>query len=85
MRLRIGCIKSPEEKVPQYLAPIDTTFAMYRHGKYYETPHSIRTGHPYLARHTDWYLDTERLDEETAYYFAHADLNSASTKQAWNL
>ena len=56
----------------QYLAPIDTTFALYRHGNYYEVPHSIRTGQPYLARHTDWYIDTGTLDEETQYYFDHS-------------
>lgn len=73
--------KAPE----QYLAQIDTTFALYRHGNYYEIPHSIRTGPPYVARHTDWYLDTNNLDTESAYYFEYAAPESSSTKKTWNL
>ncbi|HWQ61680.1 MAG TPA: tetratricopeptide repeat protein [Negativicutes bacterium] len=72
------------DKVPeQYWATIDTTFALYRHGNYHlRNMESIRTGHPYLARHTDWYLDTSALGEEERYYFQHADKGVSSTKKA---
>lgn len=75
----------PSKAPDQYLAPIDTTFALYRHGNYYDIPYSIRTGPPYTARHTDWYLDPGNLDEEASYYFTHADPASSSTKRAWSL
>lgn len=63
----------------QYLAPIDTTFALYRGGTVW-TPqaitaakvYAIRTGFPYVARHLDWYMDTEHPTEEQLYYRAHA-------------
>lgn len=66
-----------------YLAPIDTTLAMYRSG----TPHrsalrvagvrATRVAGEYTARHVPWYLDPTNLDEENANYFATAnDSNS---------
>lgn len=71
--------KEPE----RYWASIDTTFALYRHGNYHlANMESIRTGHPYLARHADWYLDTSALGEEEQYYFRHADRGVSSTKKA---
>ena len=59
-----------------YDAPIDTTFALYRPG----SPHhasALRTGEPYVARHTPWYAHTRRPDREERYYRGHAraDLN----------
>lgn len=67
----------------RYLAPIDTTLAMYRA----HTPvriatrvagvRAVRTAGPYTARHVPWYLDPTNLDEENANYFATAnDSNS---------
>lgn len=52
-----------------YLAPIDTTFALYRPGcgGGYWVP-SIRTGPPYVARHLPWYLDLNNMDEENRFY-----------------
>lgn len=66
-----------------YLAPIDTTLAMYRTG----TPpriatkvagiRSVRAAGDYTSRHVPWYLDPTNLDEENANYFATAnDSNS---------
>lgn len=67
----------------QYAAPIDTTFALYRHGNYHEASvDAIRTGPPFVARHTDWYLDTAALGEEERYYFTHADKDISTTAKA---
>ncbi len=60
-----------------YDAPIDTTFALYRpHTGFREgspaLARSLRTGAPYLARHTAWYVNSGALDEEECYYRAHA-------------
>jgi hypothetical protein len=62
-----------------YEAQIDTTFALYRApGKHAYS--AIRTGHPYLARHTTWYLDSDDLSDEERYYRdrARADVMSWS-------
>ena len=53
-------------------APIDTTFALYRPGAAHQLGRSLRTGAPYLARHTAWYVDSERPTREDSYYSAHA-------------
>jgi hypothetical protein len=54
-----------------YHSKIDTTFALYRpHQPFGLT--AIRTGHPYLARHTSWYSEGQPLSDEDSYYLAHA-------------
>lgn len=54
-------------------AAIDTTFGMYRKGfKFRRLNSGIRVHEPYMARHLDWYLDTNNLSEEQLYYFDHA-------------
>ena len=72
-----------------YFAPVDTTFALYR-GCYhisdrqmFETAkrNAIRTGAPYLARHLDWYMDSDHPSEEQMYYRTHALPGVTS----WNL
>ncbi len=53
-----------------YRAPIDTTFSLHRPG----APHSltgIRTGEPYVARHTAWYVNSSAPDDEEQYYREH--------------
>jgi hypothetical protein len=50
-----------------YDAPIDTTFALYR-GTEHAPNTAIRTGYPYLLRHTTWYWDSDNLSEENRYY-----------------
>ncbi|WP_293651710.1 hypothetical protein [uncultured Campylobacter sp.] len=63
-----------------YLAPIDTTFALYRpiksfkkfNKKFYE---AIRTGYPYQARHLPWYKNLEQPSQEDLYYSQTADKN----------
>jgi hypothetical protein len=55
-----------------YEAPIDTTFALHRAGTGYQRDRCLRTGPPYVARHTSWYSDSENLPEEELYYAARA-------------
>jgi len=61
-------------------AAIDTTFALYRGPRpagfertteFFES--SIRTGYPYVARHTPWYIDEDSLPEDEAYYRSRAE------------
>jgi hypothetical protein len=60
-----------------YEAPIDTTFALYR-GPEHAKLSAVRTGYPYLVRHTTWYLDSENLPEEHRYYIERARVTSWS-------
>lgn len=61
-----------------YVAPIDTTFALNRpHTELVVRP-ALRTGHPYVARHTPWYQDSANPDPDFAYYRAHADQSIAN-------
>ncbi len=53
-----------------YDAPIDTTFALYRPGTSGYVS-ALRTGEPYVARHTPWYSSTRHPDREELYYRAH--------------
>ena len=58
-----------------YDAPIDTAFALLRHPGARGIDGCVRTGYPYLARHTDWYQDTEHPTDEERYYRDHARLD----------
>lgn len=60
-----------EFKPGLFSASVDTTFAMNRIDHYSIAP-AIRTDFPYLARHTDWYIDSTNLTEEERYYREHA-------------
>jgi hypothetical protein len=51
-----------------YLSAIDTTFALYRPGGQVRPADAIRTGPPYVARHTPWYLDLDDLSEDEVFY-----------------
>ena len=51
-----------------YDAFIDTTFALYRGPEAFDQVPAVRTGYPYLARHTTWYLDEANLPEEERFY-----------------
>jgi hypothetical protein len=55
-----------------FIAPIDTTFALYRpfsrRGKRDGSTKMIRTGHPYQMRHLPWYIDSNDISEEEKYY-----------------
>jgi hypothetical protein len=56
---------------------IDTTFALYRGLDEFTIVPAIRTGYPYLARHTTWYLDEANLPEEDRFY------RERSTRTPW--
>ena len=68
-----------EENV--YEAPLDTTFALYKPATYsYTLSPSIRTGDPYIARHTPWYSNPKLRSKEDQYYTLNMDVNVSS----WN-
>ena len=49
-------------------AKIDTTFALYRSGQMFTRHPAIRTGPPYVAAHTPWYVHPGRRTAEEQYY-----------------
>lgn len=55
-----------------YIAPIDTTFALYRPfskaGKTGSDTLMLRTDSPYQAKHLPWYIDSDNLCEEEQFY-----------------
>lgn len=54
-----------------YLAPIDTTFALYRPRRIFygeEFYKAIRTKSPYTAVHYGWLIDPKKLSEEQQFY-----------------
>jgi predicted O-methyltransferase YrrM len=51
-----------------YDAPIDTTFALYHRPAPHRLDPALRTGFPYVARHTPWYLDDRSLPADEAFY-----------------
>jgi len=61
-----------EKETNYYIAPIDTTFALYRpfskRGKRDGSVEMIRVGKPYQMRHLPWYRDSKNLSEEELYY-----------------
>lgn len=70
--------KSPEPGV--LFAPIDTTLALYKPNVGQDISYSMRTLHPYIARHTPWYVDSENLSDEEKHY--RSRLNSGISN--WN-
>lgn len=56
-----------------FLAPVDTTFAVYRAPGDFALGPALRTGRPYRARHLGWYLDSGNLTGEDAFYLTAAD------------
>ena len=77
-----------EKKVPYdftiYDAPIDTTFALYRPGKFQENKfyEGIRTGTPYIARHNGWYLGTSKNENNFQYYDAQNKFSTSNNRKA---
>lgn len=74
-----------EKKVDEllYLAPIDTTFALYRPFMNKDVNHShqtFRTAYPYSARHLPWYIDSSNLTDEENYY-----IENATTSTHWTV
>jgi hypothetical protein len=69
-----------QNKEGNYLADIDTTFALYRPDyKYKEQGFyaAIRTRKPYEAKHGGWYLDNANLTKEQELYFVTCNESSS--------
>ena len=65
-------------------AAVDTTFALYKpYTDFYMLHPSIRTGKPYVAQHLAWYVNSEKINEEEAFYRLHAsqDITSWNTNE----
>lgn len=66
-----------------YIAPIDTTFALYRpfSGLGYRDGRDeiLRTGYPLQCHHLPWYNDSENLNDEEKYY-----INSVTKPTSWS-
>jgi hypothetical protein len=72
------------EKEPNlFIAPIDTTFALYRpfskRGKRNGKDEILRVGFPYQCHHLPWYNDSKSLDAEEEYY-----INSVTKPTHWS-
>jgi hypothetical protein len=66
-----------------YLAPIDTTFALYRpkaQGGYWLK--ALRLGGDCLLKHLPWYEDENNLSEEESFYRQHATSDSSWSEAA---
>lgn len=64
-----------------YIAPIDTTFALYRDISAPFSYSAIRLAPPYVARHLPWYVDSLQPDDEELYYQTHA----VRTMSSWGI
>lgn len=66
-----------------YKAHIDTTFALYKPGYFYDEHKDfikgIRIAGLYTSRHGGWYKDMNNLTEEELYY-----QNTANASSSWN-
>ncbi|WP_179346233.1 glycosyltransferase family protein [Winogradskyella ursingii] len=71
-----------QTKSGNYIAKIDTTFALYRSRKIYPISldffKAIRTIFPYIAKHGGWYIDSENLTKEQEYY-----IKSVNNSSSW--
>lgn len=57
-----------------FIAPVDTTFAIYAPGEsggYWLR--ALRTGPPFLGKHLPWYVDSSHLPEEELFYQKYAN------------
>jgi hypothetical protein len=62
-----------------YIAPIDTTFALYRPElKGGSELNALRTGANFIARHLTWYIKINSTTEEEMNY-----INSANDSSSW--
>lgn len=61
-----------------YLADVDTTFALYRPGKY--GPAGFIKGYrlkpPFAIRHLPWYENSNQPDDEDEYYRSHSETST---------
>lgn len=68
-----------QTKDENFIAKIDTTFAIYRpnfsHNSFFLN--GSRTSYPYQARHGGWYVDRNNLTEEQLYYYSNCNKSSS--------
>ncbi|MFV0237347.1 MAG: hypothetical protein ACK5HU_02270 [Flavobacteriales bacterium] len=72
---------SVEQEKDVFIAPIDTTFALYRPFSRKGGLKMLRTNFPYQLRHLPWYIDSENLSEEEKYYIESCTQSTHWTKQ----
>ena len=69
-----------------FLAPIDTTFAVYKpyfKGELIDFDYVyFRTGFPYSVRHLAWYVDSGNPSEEERYYIGHLKTSTHWSEQS---
>jgi predicted O-methyltransferase YrrM len=56
-----------------YDAAVATTLALYRATESSDFSPAIRTGYPYLLRHTPWYVDEDSIASDEAFYRGRAE------------
>ena len=61
-----------------FIAPVDTTFALYRPFSAGWESNALRTGFPYVALHTPWYENSASPSDEDLYYY-NTVMKGAST------
>ena len=65
-----------------YVAPIDTTFALYKPGaKGGSELEALRTSYPYIARHLSWYINPDSLSEDEKYYQGTSSASASWTNK----
>lgn len=66
-----------------YIAPIDTTFALYRpfsrRGKRDGSDEMLRLGYPYQCHHLPWYVNSDNPNAEEKFY-----INSLQKRTHWS-
>lgn len=70
-----------ENKDGDFIAEIDTTFALYKPIRFSDAENfykAIRTKKPYIARHGGWYIDHKNLTMEQEFY-----INTANSSSSW--
>ncbi len=73
--------KTRKTKSGDFIADIDTTFALYRPNKFMNSLFffkALRTKKPYFARHGGWYINQNSLSDEEQFY-----INSANSSSSW--
>jgi len=75
---KVNIIQYKDKIVKYVLAPIHTSFGMYRREYLWigGIKSGIRTLSPYLAKHLDWYIGPKNLSEDQKYYMNHASVNA---------
>jgi len=79
----LSSVSKDSKEIKAFMAPIDSTFAMYRPEYKWEFAGSnyysgIRLASPFDAKHLGWYVNLQEPDDEYAYYIEHASAVSSN-------